>query len=80
MNTVGAALADGVQDALSVEIALGRSHPAKGVGLVGQAHMERVPVGVGIDGNSLDSHLFCRTDNPHSDLATVRNQDFREHR
>ena len=48
-------------------------------GLVGHLHMQRVPVGVGIDGDGLDAHAPRGLDDPAGDLAPVGDQDLVEH-
>ena len=78
VNAVGAALADGVEDGLGVQVALGGRLPTQGVGLVGQAHVQGVAVELGVDGHGGDAHLAGGADHAHGDLTAVRNEDFRQ--
>ena len=48
-------------------------------GLVGHLDMQRVLVGVGIDGDRLDAHLARGLDDAAGDLAAIGDQDFLEH-
>jgi hypothetical protein len=49
-------------------------------GFIGKAHVQRIPVGLRIDGDRLDSQLLARADDPQGDLAAVGYQNFVEHR
>ena len=79
VDPVGAALLDGVQDRLGVEVALGRRLAAEGVGLVGHADVQGVTVEVGVDGHGPDAELAARPDHPDGDFAVVCNEDLLEH-
>jgi hypothetical protein len=80
MHAVGARTLDGVEDGRGVQVTLGRRGAAEGIGLVGQTDVQRVPIGLRVDRNGLDSHLAGSPDDPNCYLATVRNQDFGEHK
>jgi hypothetical protein len=47
--------------------------------LIGEAHGERVSVGVRVDLDGLDAKLLASTNDPNRDLAAVGNKDFTEH-
>ena len=47
--------------------------------LVGHLDVQRVPVGIGIDGDRLDAHAPRGLDDPAGDLAPVGDQDLVEH-
>ena len=79
VHPVGAALLDGVEDRLGVEVALGRGLPAEGVGLVGEADVERVAVEFGVHRDGLDAELAGSADDTDGDLSTVGDQDLLEH-
>ena len=79
VDGVGAAAGDGVEDGVGVEVALGRGDPAQGVGLVGQADVERPPVEVGVHRDRGDAQLLAGADDPHRDLGPVGDEDFPEH-
>ena len=51
VHRLGAGALDDLEDLLGVEVALGRRLPAEGVGLVGEADVQRVAVEVGVDGD-----------------------------
>ena len=60
VHAVGAAALDGVEDRLGVEVALGRGLPAERVRLVGEAHVQRVAVELGVHGDGGDAELAAR--------------------
>ncbi len=80
VDPIGAALVDGVEDRLSVEVALRRSLPAQGKSLVGEADMEGVAIEFAVDRNGLDAQLSGGPDDPDGDLSTVGDQDLGKHR
>ena len=47
--------------------------------LVGKAHVQRVAVGLAIDGDGLDAQLFAGANHPQRNLTAVRYQDLFEH-
>ena len=51
VHAVGPDCADGVEDGLGVQVALGRGLPAEGVGLVSQADVEGFAVELGVHGD-----------------------------
>ncbi len=51
MHRLGARLLDHLDQFVRVDVALGRGLPTEGIGLVGQAHMQCVPVQLGVDGD-----------------------------
>ena len=65
--------------ACGVEVALGRRLAAQRVGLVGEAHVQCVPVELGVDGDRVDAQLAAGPDDPDGDLATVGDQHLGEH-
>ena len=79
VDRFGAAGLDGGQDGGDVEIALLARLPTEGVRLVGQADVEGVTVGLGIDGDRSDAHLPAGPDDPDGDLAPVGDEDRRKH-
>src|SRR5882762_11195484 len=48
--------------------------------LVGEMHREAVRVGFAVDGDRLDAELAARADDPHGDLAAIRDQDLFDRR
>ena len=61
------------------QVGLARGRRAAAVGLVGEAHVQRVAVDVGVDGDRLDAQLAAGADHAHRDLAAVGDQDLLEH-
>src|SRR5690606_4206091 len=47
--------------------------------LIGHLDVQRVAIGVGIDGNGGDAELLRRFDDPAGDLAAIGDEDFLEH-
>ena len=68
-----------VEQLVDDEVALGRGQPAERVRLVRVGHVERVAIGVGVDGDRSHTQLAQGAEDPEGDLAPVRNEDFAEH-
>jgi hypothetical protein len=68
-----------VHDIVDVEIA-GQRVAAQAVGLVGLLHVERMTVGVRVDGRRADAHLGTSANHTHRDLAAIGDQDLSKHR
>ena len=79
MHRLGARLLAGLNDAVDEQVGFGRGGRADMDGLVGHLHMERIAVGVRIDGDGGDSHAPGGLDDPAGDFATVGDQYFLEH-
>jgi hypothetical protein len=47
-------------------------------GLISHANMERVSIGLGEDGNSLDTHAFGSAHDTKGNLTTVGDEDLLE--
>ena len=80
VNGLGARGAGSIEDLRDGQIALGcrrRSQPHR---LVGQHHVERLPVGLGKDGDGGDAHLAAGADDPNGDLAPIGDEDLPEGR
>lgn len=60
-----------VEDLVLHEVGLGRGAAVEGVGLVGHPDVQRVAVGVGIDGDGRDAAVGARTSDADRDLAAV---------
>ena len=80
MNGVGAGDLGSADDGRHVQVAVGAARGADPHVLVGEPDVERVLVGLGIDGHGLDAELAARHDDAHRDLAAVGDQDFLKHR
>ena len=79
MNGVGAGDLGGTDDRGHVQITVGAAGGADAHVLVRKPDVQRVLVGLGIDGDCLDPELAAGVDDSQSDLAAVRDQDFFEH-
>ena len=79
MDGVGAALLDDAEDGLGVEVALGGGLAPERVGLVGQAHVQRVAVELGVDGHGGHPQLAAGPDDPDGDLPPVGDENLLEH-
>ncbi len=79
MHRLGAGLLAGGDDLLDDEIGLdGRRRPDRDR-LAGHFDVQRVLVGLGIDGDRLYAHAARGLDDPTRDLAAIGDQDFLEH-
>ena len=47
--------------------------------VVGEAHVQRLAVGLGVDGDGLDAELAAGANDAQRDLAAIGDQDFLEH-
>jgi hypothetical protein len=63
----------------NAEVALGGGGRTDADRAVGQAHVQRVAVGRGVDHDRLDVALVQRPDHPDGDLAAIRDQNSLEH-
>jgi hypothetical protein len=79
VNRVGARDLGGADDRGHVEIAVGAARGADADVFVGKPHVQRVLVGLRVDGDRLDAELPARRDDAQGDLAAVGDQDFLEH-
>ena len=79
MDGIGARRFGRGHDLRAVEIGLGGLRRADADGLVGHVHMERVAVGLGIDGDGGDAEPSRRLDDAAGDFAPVGDQKLGEH-
>jgi hypothetical protein len=75
VHAVGAALLDGVENGLGVEVTLGRSGAAERICLVGEAHVESVAIQFAVDRDGGDTEFAGGSDDSDGDLATIGDQD-----
>ena len=59
VHGLGAGLLADLDDLLDVQVALGGRAAAEEVGLVGALDVQRVAVGLGVDGDRRDAHLVA---------------------
>ena len=79
VHGIGAGLAAGGHDPLDREVGLRRRGRADGDGLVGARDVQRVAVGLGMDGDGGDAHAPRRLHDPAGDLAAIGHKDLVEH-
>ncbi len=79
MDRLRAGAAGGGQDGVATQVALTRRRRADRNGLVGQAHVARVAVGVGVHRHGGDAQALAGSDDAAGDFATVGDQDLGEH-
>ena len=75
MDRIRAGLASSGDDRLDVQVAISRVGWTDADVLVRAADMERVAVGVGVDGDTVQAELSARPDDAQRDLAAVSDQD-----
>ncbi len=80
VHGLGARVQAGLDDLVLQQIALRRGRRADMHGLIGHLHMQRITIGVGVDGNGRDAHAARAFYDPAGNLTAIRNQDFLEHR
>src|SRR3712207_1196291 len=80
VHRLGARLADDLENALGVQVALGGGRAAEPVRLAGAAHVERVAIGLGVHRDRRDAELLECADDAHGDLPAIGDQDLAEHR
>jgi hypothetical protein len=79
MDGLRACRAARLHDLVDHQVGLRRRRRSDVHGLVRHVDVERVAVGVGVDGDRLDAHFPRSLDDAASNLATVRDQDLLEH-
>ena len=80
MDGVGPAGCGDIEDALGVEVALGRLGWADEVGLIGVAHVPREAVDLRVDRDRRDPEVVQGAHDPQRNLTAVRDQNFLKHR
>jgi hypothetical protein len=71
VHGVGTCVLRDAEQLVDDEIALGGGGRTDVKGLVGEPHVQRGAVGVGVDGDRLDAELAAGADDAHRDLAAV---------
>ena len=79
MDRVGAGDLGRAQHRRHVEIAVGAPGRTDADILVGEAHVQRVLVGLGIDRDGLDAEFAAGANHAQRDFPAVGDQDFFEH-
>ncbi|MNS72731.1 hypothetical protein D3C72_1061510 [compost metagenome] len=76
MHGIGAAAARDLEQLGDIQVGVRRAVAVEAVGFVGQARVDCVDIGIGIDGNGGHAIVGAGADDANGDLATVGNQDF----
>ena len=79
MNRVGAGDLGGGDDARNVEIRVARRRRPDAHVVVGEPHVQRFAVRLGVDRHRLHVELAAGADDPQRDLAAIGDQDFLKH-
>ena len=79
MNRVGAGDLGGADDRRHAQVAVEAARRTDADVLVGKPHVQRVLVGLRIDGDGLDAELAAGADDAQRDLAAVGDQNLVEH-
>ena len=79
MHRLRAAAPRDIEDDIPAQIGLRGGCGADGIGLIRLAHMQRLRIGLAEDGDGLDAHAPRGADDADGDLATIGDEDFREH-
>ncbi len=66
-------------DRRNVEIAIVETWRTDADGFVGESHMQRVTIGLAVNGDRLDAQLLAGTNHPQGDFPSIRNQDLFKH-
>ncbi len=80
MHGLGAGLLAGVDDLVDHQVGLGRRRRSDVHRFVRHVDVQRIAIGIGIDGDGLDAHFARSLDDAAGDLATVGDQNFFEHK
>ncbi len=80
VNRLGLRPLRGLDQAIDCEVALGRGWRADEERIVGHTRVQAAAVGLGVDGDRRDAELAQAPEDPHGDLATIRDEDTGERR
>ncbi len=69
-----------VNDLVDAEITLGRRTRTEVMRFVGEPHVQRIAIAVGVHGDGTEPHLAAGADHADGDLAAIGDQDFHEKR
>ena len=75
MNCVGTGLLGGVDDLVDHQVALCSGVATESNGLVGQAHVQRVAIRLGVNGNGLEPCVTASTNDADGDFTTVGDEN-----
>jgi hypothetical protein len=79
MDGVGTAVAGSVENPLGVQIALSRRGRPEQHAPIGLAHVGRIAIGLGVDGDGGEAGPPTGAEDPAGDLSPVGDEDGAEH-
>ena len=79
MHRLRTGASGGIENALDNEVGFVDGCRADADSLVGETHMPRIGVGLGIHGNRADTHASCRSDDTAGDFAAIGDENFCKH-
>ncbi len=79
MNGVDVGDFGGGDDGGNVEIAVGRARRADADGLIGKTNVQRVAVGLAVDGNRAHAEFTAGIEDAKCDFATIGDQNLTKH-
>ena len=79
MHRISPAAPCNLQQLAHVQVGIGRALTLQGESLIRQAHMQRIPIRIGIYRHALHAIIGTCTDDAHRNLTAVGNQDFLDH-
>ena len=79
MNRINVRYFGGRDDRRNIQIALRRRRGADADGFVREAHVKRIAINFGMNGDGADAKLFASPDDARRNLASISYQDFFKH-
>ncbi len=73
MNGIYVGDFSGADDCGNIQVAIVEAGRADADGFVGESHMQRVAIGLAVDGDCLDAQLLAGANYPQGDFPTIRN-------
>jgi hypothetical protein len=80
MNGVRVRDFGGSDDSVGAQVAVGATRAPDANGFVGELHMQRLDVGFGVNGKSLDTQLATGANNSQGDFTAVCDEDLLNHK
>src|SRR5580765_2363905 len=79
MDRVRTRIARGLEQPRYRQVTLGRWRRSNGDRAIGRKGVRRAGISLRVDGNALDPELAARADDPHGNLAAIRDQQAADH-
>jgi hypothetical protein len=67
-------------DSISAQVAIGTTRATNANGLVGKLYVQRLDIGLGVNGKSLDTQLATCANNTQCDFTAVGDEDLLNHK